>query len=160
MTCSWDAEAPSVEMTDRRVSGSRARSAERTETGTGSVRPRGLQLTGLALVIGLGPWLAWGHAALVKSVPGQRAAPTRSPERVRLWFNEPLEPRFARVSLWDGQGRQIDQQDVLVGPDDSKALSVGIPELGPGAYTVRYRVLSVDGHVVEGSFRFTVRAPP
>jgi methionine-rich copper-binding protein CopC len=112
------------------------------------------------LVVGLGPGLAWGHAALVKSTPAQRATLARSPDRVRLWFNEPLEAKFARVSVWDGQGRQVDQQDAGVGPDDPKALSVGIPALGPGAYTVRYRVLSVDGHVVGGSFRFTIRASP
>lgn len=109
--------------------------------------------------IDLAPGLAWGHAALVRSTPAQRAVLARSPDRVRLWFNEALEARFARVSVWDGQAKQLDRQDVLVGPDDPKALSVGLPELAPGAYTVRYRVLSVDGHVVEGSFRFTVRAP-
>ena len=33
------------------------------------------------------------------------------------------------------------------------------PNLGPGRYIVRFRVLSVDGHVVESSYIFTVRAP-
>jgi hypothetical protein len=112
------------------------------------------------LTVGLAPALAWGHAALVRSTPAPRATLARAPGRVRLWFNERLEPAFARVSVWDGQGRQVDRQDVLVGPEDPKALSVGIPTLGPGPYTVKYRVLSVDGHVVEGSFRFTVRASP
>jgi methionine-rich copper-binding protein CopC len=36
-------------------------------------------------------------------------------------------------------------------------LSVSLPALSPGTYTVRYRVLSVDGHVVEGEFPFAVR---
>jgi methionine-rich copper-binding protein CopC len=137
-----------------------ARSAERTGCGAGWPPQRWRRLASLGLVIGLAPTLAWGHAALVKSTPAPRATLIKSPDRVRLWFNEPLETKFARVSVWDGQGRQIDQEDARVGPDDPKALSVGIPALGPGAYTVRYRVLSVDGHVVEGSFRFTVRAQP
>lgn len=120
-----------------------------------------VSITGLTLAaFGVAPGLAWGHAALMRSTPAQGAVVTRSPERVRLWFNEPLEAKFARVSVWDGQAKQIDQQDGLVGPEDPKALSVGIPTLGPGTYTVRYRVLSVDGHVVEGAFRFTVRAAP
>jgi hypothetical protein len=122
--------------------------------------PRWPWLVLLALAVGLAPWLARGHAALVKSTPAQRAVLTRPPDRIRLWFNEPLEPRFARVSVWDEQGQQLDRQDVLVGPEDRKTLSVGVPELGPGVYTVRYRVLSVDGHVVEGSLRFTVRRSP
>jgi hypothetical protein len=118
------------------------------------------RLAAFVLATGLAAGLAWGHAALVRSTPAPRAMLARAPERVRLWFNERLEPAFARVSVWDGQGRQIDRRDVLVGPEDPKALSVGIPALDPGPYTVRYRVLSVDGHVVEGSFRFTVRASP
>jgi methionine-rich copper-binding protein CopC len=46
-----------------------------------------------------------------------------------------------------------------VGPDDLKRLSVGVSPLAPGTYTVRYRVLSVDGHVVESEFSFTIREP-
>ena len=112
------------------------------------------------VALGLVPGAAWGHAALVRSTPAQRAMLTRSPDRVRLWFNEPLEAKFATISVWDAQSKQVDQQDGLVGPEDPKALSVGIPTLGAGAYTVKYRVLSVDGHVVEGSLRFTVRRSP
>jgi methionine-rich copper-binding protein CopC len=36
-------------------------------------------------------------------------------------------------------------------------MSVGVPPLPAGPYTVKYRVLSVDGHVVEAQFNFTVR---
>jgi len=114
----------------------------------------------ILVTLGLAPGLAWGHAALVRSTPAQRATVARAPERVRLWFNEPLEAKFASISVWDAQGKRIDQRDGLVGPEDPKALSVGLPALGPGTYTVRYRVLSVDGHVVKGAFRFTVRASP
>ena len=37
-----------------------------------------------------------------------------------------------------------------------RLLSVALPPLPGGAYAVRYRVLSVDGHVVEGAYSFTV----
>jgi copper resistance protein C len=37
---------------------------------------------------------------------------------------------------------------------------VSTANLAPGRYTVRYRVLSVDGHIVESSFDFTVKAVP
>jgi methionine-rich copper-binding protein CopC len=46
-----------------------------------------------------------------------------------------------------------------VATDDPVRLSVGLRPLPAGTYTVRYRVLSVDGHVVEGEFPFTLRAP-
>ena len=44
--------------------------------------------------------------------------------------------------------------------DDAKRLSVTLPPLPPGTYSVRYRVLSVDGHVIDSSFSFTIRDKP
>jgi methionine-rich copper-binding protein CopC len=103
------------------------------------------------------PINSWGHAYLVKSSPARRAVLSTPPTRVVLWFNERLEAQFSQISIWNAEGQQIDGGDVQVGPDDSKKLSVGIPTLPAGSYTVKYRVLSVDGHVVEAEFPFTIR---
>ena len=35
-----------------------------------------------------------------------------------------------------------------------------LPALDPGTYTVRFRVLSVDGHIVEGNFSFMIKTKP
>jgi hypothetical protein len=103
------------------------------------------------------PAAASAHASLVKSVPGRRAVLVTPPTRVQLWFNERLEPAFSRLSVWDAEGKQVDARDVQVDTQDPKLLSVGVPALQPGRYTVRFRVLSVDGHVVESEFPFTLR---
>jgi methionine-rich copper-binding protein CopC len=113
----------------------------------------------LLLALALAPRPGWPHASLVRSAPARRATLVRAPDRVQLWFSERLEGRFSRLSVWDGAGRQVDFRDVRVDADDPKKLSVGLPPLAPGAYLVRFRVLSVDGHVVEAEFPFTVRAP-
>jgi methionine-rich copper-binding protein CopC len=81
----------------------------------------------------------------------------RAPERVSLWFNERLEPAYSRVSVWSADGQRVDAGDVEVAPLEPTRLSVGVPALPAGAYTVKYRVLSVDGHVVEAELTFTVR---
>jgi copper resistance protein C len=112
----------------------------------------------LVLVLLLAPAHGWAHAVLVRSSPARRAALTRPPARVQLWFNERLEPAFAQLTVSDDKGRPIDDKDARVDATDSRQLSVGLPTLGPGAYTVKFRVLSVDGHVAEGTFGFTVRA--
>jgi methionine-rich copper-binding protein CopC len=98
----------------------------------------------LATVLVIGPGTAWPHASLVRSSPAARATLTRSPERVDLWFNERVEPKFSRVSVLNDQDQVVDTGEMVVGPDDARKLSV--------------RVLSVDSHVVEGQFQFTVRA--
>ena len=108
----------------------------------------------VTLAVTAAPALA--HAVLVKSIPDSRAALGRPPDRVQLWFNERLEAAFSTVSVWSESGRQVDRQDAVVGPDDAKRLSVSLPPMEPGTYMVRFRVLSIDGHIVDASFRFTV----
>ena len=117
-----------------------------------------LVLAALALAAGW-PGTAGAHAALVSSAPAARAILSAAPRAVTLTFNERLEPAYARLSVWDAAGVQIDLKDSVLDPDNRKVLGVSLPLLGPGRYTVRYRVLSVDGHVVEASFAFTVTGP-
>lgn len=99
----------------------------------------------------------WAHAVLVRSAPTARATLSRPPERVNLWFNERLEPAYSRASVWDTRGLQVDAADAAVDAGEPTRLSVGVPGLKAGTYTVKFRVLSVDGHLVESQFPFTVR---
>jgi len=99
------------------------------------------------------------HASLVRSAPPHRAVLAQMPERVQLWFNERLEPAYSTVSVWSEAGAQVDARDATVGPDDPRRLSVTVQAREPGLYTVKYRVLSVDGHIVDSRFTFTVKGP-
>jgi len=116
-----------------------------------------LTLIGLTWLL---PGSSWSHAGLLKSIPARQAVLMHPPERVQLWFNERLEPQFSRLSVWNTHGVQVDRGDVQVAGDDTRQLSVGLSSLPPGMYTVKYRVLSVDGHVVESQFPFTLQARP
>jgi methionine-rich copper-binding protein CopC len=121
------------------------------------IRRRMVALAALAvtILVPLGSPLA--HSLLVRSQPERRATVTRPPEQVRLWFGERIEPAYARLSVWDAEGTQVDAGDAAVDPADPTMLAVRTPGLRAGRYTVRYRVLSVDGHIVESSFTFTVK---
>jgi methionine-rich copper-binding protein CopC len=94
---------------------------------------------------------------MIASDPPANAALSAGPDRVSATFNEPLQTTFAAMTV--------------VGPD-ANLWSTGDPEirgatvgvavrpLGPsGEYTVNYRVTSADGHVVPGSWSFTVTVP-
>lgn len=109
-----------------------------------------------AVALALAPALAGAHAFLVKSAPARRSTLAQPPPRVELTFNERLEPAYSIVTVWDASGRQVDARDAALAPDHPRRLVVSLPALPAGAYTVRFRVLSVDGHVVESSFPFTV----
>ena len=119
---------------------------------------RAILCAALAAASALSPASAPAHSLLVRSEPGRNVAVTRPPERVRLWFGERIEPAYAKLSVWSEAGKQVNAGDPAVDTNDPALLSVSTPNLGPGRYTVRFRVLSVDGHVVESSFTFTVKA--
>lgn len=115
---------------------------------------------GLRAIVLLGllvPAGAWAHAYLVKAVPAQRAVVLVAPSRVQLYFNERLEPKFCTLSVIDAQGHAVHAGDAIVAAEDRKQLAVGLKPFGPGVYTVRFRALSVDGHVVVDQYTFTVR---
>jgi copper resistance protein C len=116
-------------------------------------------LTALLLVL-LVPGVARAHAVLVKSSPAKRAVVSTPPPRVELVFNERLEPAYSTVSVWAADNRRIDDGKVVVGPEDPRRLTVGVPPVQAGTYTIKFRVLSVDGHIVEGTFPFEVRPRP
>lgn len=101
---------------------------------------------------------AHGHARLVKAEPAARATVSIAPATVRLWFNERIEPRFATAEVLDSKGQVVSTSPAAVAGDDPRRMEVPLGHLLPGVYRVRYRVLSVDGHVVEASHTFTVKA--
>lgn len=118
----------------------------------------GLLLAAVALATALVAARVPAHSVLVRSQPGRGATVARAPERVQLWFSERIEPAYAHLSVWTEAGEQIDAGDAAVDPDNPALLAVSTPNLGPGRHIVRFRVLSVDGHVTEWSFVFTVKA--
>jgi len=119
---------------------------------------RGLLLAAITAMMALLPSSTFPHSLLVRAQPGQRSTVARPPERVQMWFSERLEPAYATASVWSAAGKQVDAGDATVDQNDPTLLSVSTPGLAPGRYTVRFRVLSVDGHVVESSYTFTIRA--
>jgi len=111
----------------------------------------------LSLIVGL-PVSVHAHAALVKSTPARGTTVVQPPQRVELVFSERLEPAYSTLAVLDSAGQQVDLRDGSLSPTDTRRVSVSLPPLLPGTYSVRFRVLSVDGHIVESEFQFTVGA--
>lgn len=101
---------------------------------------------------------AMAHAMLVKAEPARRAQLTQTPSQVRLWFNEEVEKDYASLSVLDPAKSPVTDISPQIAADDPKAIVLALPELAPGKYTVKFRVLSVDGHVVDSSYDFTVKS--
>jgi methionine-rich copper-binding protein CopC len=119
----------------------------------------------LAAVTVLGMIWAWSsglpaaqaHAIIVESSPRHENS-VAPPPRLVLRFNGRIEKALCSVQLVGPRRRTI----VLLRqePDTSlDTLAYPLPALEPGAYQVRWKVMSADGHVTEGTVLFTVVAP-
>ena len=118
---------------------------------------RGSLFLVVALAIGLPAASALAHSMLVKAEPARRAVLTKAPNQVRLWFNEEIEGDYASLIVLDDKKQSITDVKPTLASDDPKSIILPLPELLPGKYSIKFRVLSVDGHVVESSFDFTVK---
>jgi methionine-rich copper-binding protein CopC len=103
--------------------------------------------------------LALAHALLVKAEPPRRAVLAKPPAEVRLWFNEEIEGDYASLAVLDSEKHPVTDLTPHLAPDDRKSIVLPLPELTSGKYLVKFRVLSVDGHVVDSFFEFTVKGP-
>lgn len=117
------------------------------------VRP-GLAVLFVSLLL---PSSLWAHAYLVKSIPAQRATLYRAPAQIQLWFNERLEPRYSSFTVSAADGNLVETIKSAVDDRDAKLIAAALKPLPPGRYLIKFRVLSVDGHIVEDQFPFTIK---
>lgn len=111
--------------------------------------------TALALLAGLSP--AHAHGDLVKTVPGQEEVVTTPPGELRLTFTEAVELAFSEVSILGAEDRPIKTGALSLDPQDNTTIIVPIEgALAPGTYTVKWTVVSADGHKVEGSYDLNI----
>jgi copper transport protein len=106
---------------------------------------------------------AWAHARLVRTSPAAGAVVAHAPTAVRVTFDDrvwamggnDVVRNSNRRSVLDGPARVTGNGKILVLP-----LRAKLPD---GAYSVRWRILSDDGHPLGGAFAFRVGkggAPP
>jgi methionine-rich copper-binding protein CopC len=103
---------------------------------------------------------ASSHAFLDRAEPRVGSTIKSAPGQVRVWFTERLEPAFSTLEVFDERGERVDTGLVQTDERNPDTLQVPLKSIGPGAYRVKWRVLSVDTHVTEGDFTFRVTGDP
>jgi len=101
--------------------------------------------------------VALAHAMLVSAEPAAGSHLASGPPRVRLVFSEALEVSLAELSLTGDDGRTV-RLTASGDPHDVHALIAPVSALAAGSYRLNWRVVSADGHPVEGAYVFTVGA--
>ena len=98
------------------------------------------------------------HFALSKSTPTADSS-VDSPTEIRLWFTEAPEAKMTSIRLIGADGEPIHTADVTQDEADERSFGVAIEHaLSSGTYTVAWRAIVADGHVVRDDYQFTVVA--
>ncbi len=117
-------------------------------------------LLGIALMASLTlPMPVFAHAIMVKSQPVVDSTVAESPKQVDVWFNDKVGSEYKALAVIDSAGKRVDNKDAAQETFDQSHLYVTVPQLPPGTYNVRYRVVSLDTHIVTGKFKFTIKTP-
>lgn len=101
--------------------------------------------------------LAYAHTELAGSMPADQAALEAAPEELMLHFSAPVRLTALGVQHAGGKKQDLGPLPTVVGEDFAIAAPAGLAD---GAYTVTWRAMSEDTHVMTGEFVFTVGEAP
>ncbi|MFI5841606.1 copper resistance protein CopC [Catenuloplanes sp. NPDC051500] len=99
---------------------------------------------------------AFAHNRLTSSAPAENARLDTVPAEVVLEFAEALNPAYTQIIVSDAAKTRVAVSEPVV--DGAKATITFTGTPGDDVYTVAYRVVSKDGHPVQGAYAFTVGA--
>jgi copper resistance protein C len=100
------------------------------------------------------------HLRLLATSPAADTVVTEPPGEVRLWFSEAPQMQGTAVRLADARGELVPTTDATEDDEDSRQVFIRPrAPLGPGEYTVHWRVIAQDGHAQNGTFGFELRSP-
>lgn len=99
---------------------------------------------------------AFAHAFLERASPSVGTQLPASPPVVTITFTEGVEPMFSTIEVHNAQGARVDRADLRPTGESGRQLTVSLPKLPAGTYSVIWRATSVDTHKTEGQFKFDV----
>jgi copper transport protein len=109
----------------------------------------------ISLVVLAFPAAASAHATLRYTTPRFGTELQRSPGQIALHFDQQVKVLPGSIKVLNGVGKQF----ALQARTDGRSVVARVLPLKLGAYTVRWRAISADSHVVSGVWTFGVRVP-
>lgn len=104
---------------------------------------------------------ATAHALPLSSDPAAGATVAPAPTAVTITFGERPDPKLSTIKVFDASGTDVSAGPTTVVGSDGLKLTVALPPLPTGVYTVAWRTVAADdGHVASGSFVFGIGVTP
>jgi copper resistance protein C len=99
---------------------------------------------------------AFAHTELQKATPADKSILTTAPGQLQLTFSDTLSS-LVTVVVTDGTRQKVATAKPAVDGPTATVRFTAPP--ANGTYTVAYRVVSNDGHTVQGTYAFRVAVP-
>ena len=116
---------------------------------------RWLSAAAACAVVAAAPVSALAHAVVVASQPAANATVPMGEVAIRVQFNSRLDVARSRLTLVAPGGTQA---SIAAAPGDAPGMLVARTRVAiPGRWTLRWQVLSLDGHVTRGEVPFRVQ---
>lgn len=97
------------------------------------------------------------HFQLLGSTPKNEAVLEAPPTSIELWFSEEPDMAGTRIRLMDHHDERIELGNVMQDAEDPTVIHASIKgDAGHGGYTIYWRGMGKDGHVVTGELTFEV----
>lgn len=96
----------------------------------------------------------FAHTELSSSMPADQATVMTTPDKLELAFSEAV--RLTALSLTDAAGKGYELGALPTATQREFALSM--PALPTGSYSVGWRAVGADTHVVSGEIHFSIAA--
>ena len=98
------------------------------------------------------------HLKLRAIFPGKDTTVTTSPEAVKLWLSELADLPATKVAVTTAAGAAVPTAKLTRGATkDEPVVAKFTAPLADGKYTITWKAMSKDGHVVDGVSAFTVK---
>jgi copper resistance protein C len=102
--------------------------------------------------------VAFAHTHPLSMTPAANST-IASPDSITINFSGDLEPKFSSITVANASGKVVSVAKSVVSSTDAKVMTLALPKLPAGVYTVNWVAVSVDSHREKGDYKFTVTAP-
>jgi len=99
----------------------------------------------------------FAHAKAVSVDPAPRSVLSHSPPSINILLSQQFEPSYSTIIIKGSNSKLVTTAKATVDPDNEKRLTLSLPTLPPGKYTVSYKILSLDGHTIASNYAFKIK---
>jgi len=115
-----------------------------------------MRFPAIAAVLLAAAWTATAHAhsGLVSTTPADGATVDAELSEITLEFSQPVRVTLIRLNASEAPQAVEPETDLPASFVDT--VEVDLPTLQPGSYETQWTAVAQDGHVLDGTFSFTI----